>query len=76
MSAQDVRNRDYYYDVLLLNGRVLPAKKSRFCTLEYLYLVAKNEVWTPDCQSFVKRNCVYRPHKSLILAEVQRAARV
>ena len=51
MSAQDVRSRDYYYDVLLLNGRVLPAKKSSFCTLEYLYLVVKNEVWTNPSRS-------------------------
>ena len=45
--ANVVRDRDTYYDGMLRNGWILPAKKQSICTLDFMERARAGEIFCP-----------------------------
>ena len=75
--AEVVRDRDTYYDGMLRNGWLLPAKKQSICTLDFMQRVRAGEIFCPRA-SHVKAPpvCVTPPPKAVLIHKIATASTV
>ena len=63
-----IRDRDTYYDGMLRNGWVLPAKNQSLCTLDFMQRVRAGEVFCPRVEDIKSPAiCVTPPPKEDIV---------
>ena len=70
-----IRDRDTFYEGMLRNGWLLPAKKQSICTLDFMTRVRKGEIFCPHV-NLVKCPpvCVTPPPKEILIDKIMNAA--
>ena len=69
--AEVIRDRETYYDGMLRNGWLLPARKQSLCTLDFMQRVRTGEIFCPRA-SHVKAPpvCVTPPPKAVLIDKI------
>ena len=69
-----IRDRETYYDGMLRNGWILPAKKQSLCTLDFMQRVRSGEIFCPHVK-LVKTPpvCVTPPPKDVLIEKIMNA---
>ena len=75
--SEVVRDRDTYYDGMLRNGWLLPAKKQSLCTLDFMQRVRAGEIFCPRASHVkVPPVCVTPPPKAVLIDKIATASTV
>ena len=73
--ANVIRDRDTYYDGMLRNGWVLPAKKQSICTLDFMQRVRAHEIYCPRVEHIKQPAvCLTPPPKHILIEKIMNAA--
>ena len=69
--ANVVRDRDTYYDGMLRNGWILPAKKQSICTLDFMERARAGEIFCPRAEQIkAPAICVTPPPKAVLIDKI------